>query len=223
MAPRNLHEAFEQAENARRRSGASEAPRPASAARPIEPASAGRGDREPTPLPDLRGILRHPIVWVVLLTMFGMGYLAGRGSSPTSKLVDEALAADSGLGHLPLAKGPRVLVPTESLGDSYLHEMEDELYDLRNQYTVQVVSYSRSDRNLGFAQDLVSHLASRDIPVALPQKVVDDKYFVVLVGASPTKEALAALEARVRVLDDAAGKKSFGDARIIQIDSLLSR
>lgn len=226
MPPRNLHEAFEQAEKARRRSGSSDSSRPPKAS---APKSAGAGSLGTglagawATAPDqARAALRNPIAWVVLLTTFGFGYLVGRGSGPPGDSGGETLAAPPGLERELDNPGPRALVPTESLGDSYLQDVQVELFDLKNQFTVQVVSYTRSARNLGFAQDLVSHLASRDLPVAPPQRV-GENYLVVLVGASPTREALAALEARVRVLDDAAGKTSFGDARIIPIDSLLDR
>ena len=229
MPPRNLHEAFEQAEKARRRSGFSDSSRRPQASPPnsagggasTRSASAALAGASAAAPGQARAALRNPIAWVVLLATFGFGYLVGRGSGSTGGSTGEAQAASSGLERELDNSGPRALVPTESLGDSYLLDVKDELLDHKNQYTVQVVSYIRSDRNLGFAQDLVSHLASRDLPVAPAQRV--GEYLVVLVGASPTKEALAALEARVRVLDDAAGKKSFGDARIISIDSLLER
>lgn len=211
MAPRNLHEAFEQAERSRRKT----VPRPAEAGG-VGASEGGGGSGE------VVRFLRQPLAWLVLVVVFGLGYLVGQGGRPEveatggpSELVD---VDEEPRG----SHGPRELVPTESLGDSYLVDVEVQLDDLSNQYTVQVASYDRTDRNMRLAQDLVSHLAANDFPVAPPQRV-GDSHLVVLVGASPTREALAGLLARVRVFEDAAGRARFQDALIRHIDSLLDR
>ena len=224
MARRNLHEAFEQVERARERARLREEAEIVDERRP-RARTARVSDRSGSEVA-LVHLARSPLLWLALLLSFSIGFLVGRGARPAA--AGEPTTTDTA-GTSPWIEtprtggtgGPRGLVPNESLGDSYLVEMEVELFDLANQFTIQVITYDHSQRNLRWAQDLVSHLASRDLPVAPPQVVGDN--IVVLVGASPTKEGLASLEARVRVLEDAAGKKSFGDALIVPIDALLDR
>lgn len=162
--------------------------------------------------------LRQPLVWALLLLAFAFGRLSVRPSQP------QALAPAGSGSPTAGASAPALprFDPRGSLGGAALVEMERALRDPQNLYSVLAVTYVRTPRNQRWAQDYVSHFAGQDLPVAPPQTVKD--LIFVLVGASPTKEGLEELLARVQATPDVGGRPGpFAGAYIVPIDEHLAR
>jgi hypothetical protein len=173
------------------------------------------GERSDSRTPGFQA-LRQPLVWALLLLSFAVGRLSVRTQDSHAQLPASPPVAGGLAPHL---EGPR-FDPSGSLGGAALTEMTRALADPANRYTVLAVTYVRTNRNHRWAQDYVSHFAGQDLPVAPPQ-IVDDQ-ILVLVGASPSKEGLDELLARVRATPDVGGRQgAFASAYVVPIDERL--
>ncbi len=162
--------------------------------------------------------LRQPLVWALLFLAFALGRLSV-GGSRTGDGADGSPGRPPSSAGAPAAPG---LSPTERLGGAPLEAMERALLDPRNRFSVLALTYAQTPRNRQWAQDLVSYLASLDLPVAPPQAV--GELILVLVGASPEKADLDGLLARVRATPDASGRRdAFDSAYLVPLDETLRR
>ena len=93
---------------------------------------------------------------------------------------------------------------------------------IRDSYTIQVATYGRDERGLGWAKDLVSWMEQNELPVAPPQEV--GEHYVVMVGVGRTQAELEELLTFVQEMPTAAQTSgAFVDAYITDIDQLIGR
>jgi hypothetical protein len=96
---------------------------------------------------------------------------------------------------------------------------EAALYDPRNQYCVVVASYGASADGLAWAT--YDHLREARLPVFAPLDVGNQ--IVVLAGAAPRSEDLAALEETIQGLSRDGRPRAYADAYRRRIDAFIRR
>jgi hypothetical protein len=219
---KNLLEAFRSAD----------APPPAGDPAPERPAPPARAPRPPFELPSLPRWLPWGIgVLVAFAVGFAFGRRSageaqagegtpGRGASAVPEVSRERPRSTPSSAEKPLgvrspgqASGQEQPVPATPARIE-----ESALFDPANQYTVVAGTYSEPNSDLAWA--LHEHLRDEDLPVFQP--VVSGDLVLVLVGAAPSSSDLAAVETRVRaVQEEKLDVKP--DAYRSRIDALLPR
>lgn len=251
MARKDLLQAFRELE-AKRRGGAPDAASPAAApTQPTSPGPASPGLTSPSstspgstrPGPTLPGVaagapaaagapgagaalfrpLTHPVVLAALVLVFALGFFAGRRG------LSEAVAGGSSTGGGEEARALGDASPTGTAGaptagaDAPEAEADRALYDRANRYTVLAITYdTNSERNRELASATVAAFRALGLPAARPQP--SGSALVVVVGAAPTQEGLAALRDDVRLAAGPNGRPGeFSTAGIYPIDNLIER
>ena len=229
MGKKNLHEAFQEAAERQRASMEREAelhvePEPAPALPESREPELHRGAAHDRPAERSRGdAFREPLVLAAVVLAFALGVLFGSRTEPTvsadpgSKVLSGAgQEAPSGDAEVPLLSAEAADAPATP------EQVERALLDLNNRYTIQVATYGRDERGLGWAKDLVSWMEQNELPVAPPQEV--GEHYVVMVGVGRTQAELEELLTFVQEMPTAAQTSgAFVDAYITDIDQLIGR
>ncbi len=242
MGKKNLHEAFQEAAERQRATLERESevhadPEPAPALpapalpAPALPEPRGRASHGASALdrPYVRGradAFRQPIVLAAMVVAFALGTLFGSRSEPavSAEPGSEILSGAAPATAEPLSDDLEVPLLSAEGADApdILTQVARALADPNNRYTIQVATYGRTERGLGWAKDLVSWMEQNELPVAPPQEVGD--HYVVLVGVGRTQVELEELLMFVQQMPTAAQTSgTFVDAFIINIDKLIGR
>jgi len=206
---RNLLEAFQNATHAP--SG------------PSAPAPEGPRSEPPRPprAPRAPGVPAEPpwlLAVVALALVFALGFALGRSTGGKVEAASDGAAQTT---RRPATPAPRPVTPAPAPENTEPPRIEESaLFDVRNKYTVIVITYDNGAAGQDYAWATYRHLQDQGQPVFPP--VVSGKNLLVLVGAAPTSGELENTESAVRALVR-DGKKPYEKAYRARIDKLITR
>ena len=151
--------------------------------------------------------LSQPLVLAVVALAFALGFLLGGARS-------NSVSASGG--------GAERDAVSESFAPLTPPPASSPLLDPTNRFTVVAIAYDNSAFGRELARETTEHFRAVGLEAHDPIQLRSTSRLVVVLGAAPTSESLAALRDAVRATDDASGNSGqFAEAYICEISSLI--